>query len=250
MGYDSLRVELRYRHIWQTKWAAQANGGDESQQQQQQQQQPGGGRGGRRATSLNRNVHYEGDTPGPGMPDPDDPSQQPANYNATSGGPGAGPGAAGGGPGSRGRHKSYRHYRSAEAFMEEDRDMRIVVRGGVYEVDLAEWKCHSIYWPGEAFDILRGTWFQEFSWQPLNCEDADRIEQEHLNRFRGHKMADYVWDAASGTRLEKQVRCCVFGFVCLFVCCGPPAPSQHNPVVLFAKNWMHFNRATQNSQQK
>ena len=24
MGYDSLRVELRYRHIWQTKWAAAA----------------------------------------------------------------------------------------------------------------------------------------------------------------------------------------------------------------------------------
>ena len=40
-------------------------------------------------------------------------------------------------------------FRSAETFMEEDRDMRIVVRGGVYEVDLAEWKCHSIYWPGE-----------------------------------------------------------------------------------------------------
>jgi hypothetical protein len=26
MGYDSLRIELRYRHIWQTKWAAEANG--------------------------------------------------------------------------------------------------------------------------------------------------------------------------------------------------------------------------------
>ena len=89
--------------------------------------------------------------------------------------------------------------------MEEDRDMRIVVRGGVYEVDLAEWKCHSIYWPGEAFDLQRGTWFQEFTWQPLQCEYADRIEQEHLNHFRGHKMADYVWDSANQTRLEKQV---------------------------------------------
>ena len=68
--------------------------------------------------------------------------------------------------------------------MEEDRDMRIVVRGGVYEVDLQEWKCHSLYWPGEAFDIQRGTWFQEITWQPLQCEYADRIEQEHLNHFR------------------------------------------------------------------
>ena len=89
--------------------------------------------------------------------------------------------------------------------MEEDRDMRIVVRGGVYEVDLAEWKCHSIYWPGEAFDIQRGTWFQEITWQPLQCEYADRIEQEHLNHFRGHKMADYVWDSVTQQRLEKQV---------------------------------------------
>ena len=38
--------------------------------------------------------------------------------------------------------------RSADNFSEDDRDMRIMVRGGVYEVDLAEWKCHSIYWPG------------------------------------------------------------------------------------------------------
>ena len=28
MGYDSLRIELRYRHIWQTKWSdADRNGG-------------------------------------------------------------------------------------------------------------------------------------------------------------------------------------------------------------------------------
>ena len=47
-----------------------------------------------------------------------------------------------------------------------------------------EWKCHSLYWPGEAFDIQRGTWFQEITWQPLQCEYADRIEQEHLNHFR------------------------------------------------------------------
>ncbi len=108
--------------------------------------------------------------------------------------------------------------------MEEDRDMRIVVRGGVYEVDLAEWKCRSIYWPGEAFDIQRGTWFQEITWQPLQCEYADRIEQEHLNHFRGHKMADYVWDSATQQRLEKQVdqlwcRCSTSTkrFVCMLI---------------------------------
>ncbi len=41
-------------------------------------------------------------------------------------------------------------YRSSDNFAEDqDRDMHVVVRGGVYEVDLGEWKCHSIYWPGE-----------------------------------------------------------------------------------------------------
>ena len=107
--------------------------------------------------------------------------------------------------------------------MEEDRDMRIVVRGGVYEVDLAEWKCHSIYWPGEAFDLQRGTWFQEITWQPLQCEYADRIEQEHLNHFRGHKMADYVWDSATQSRLERQVRVhlsCIIRLLFLNIYCA------------------------------
>ena len=75
----------------------------------------------------------------------------------------------------------------------------------VYILCLQEWKCHSLYWPGEAFDIQRGTWFQEITWQPLQCEYADRIEQEHLNHFRGHKMADYVWDSVTQQRLERQV---------------------------------------------
>ncbi len=42
-------------------------------------------------------------------------------------------------------------------------------------------------------------------WQPVQCEYADRVEQEHLQRFLGHKMADYVWDTKTSTRLEKQV---------------------------------------------
>ena len=42
-------------------------------------------------------------------------------------------------------------------------------------------------------------------WQPVQCEYADRVEQEHLQRFLSHKMADYVWDATTSTRLEKQV---------------------------------------------
>jgi hypothetical protein len=68
MGYDSLRIELRYRHIWQTKWS------EADRRTNTYEGSPGispggggvggvGGRGGgsrgRRARSLNRNVHYE-----------------------------------------------------------------------------------------------------------------------------------------------------------------------------------------------
>ena len=104
MGYDSLRIELRYRHIWQTKWAAAANneaaaGASDPTGASQNQRS-------RRSTSLNRNVHYENE-PDPGVETPvgNKPpptatgSNQPANY---------GPSSA---SGSRGRHKSYRHYR-------------------------------------------------------------------------------------------------------------------------------------------
>ena len=87
----------------------------------------------------------------------------------------------------------------------DERDFFIVVRGGIYEVDLQEWKCNSIYWPSQGLEIMRGTWFHDQSWQPVDCEHADRIEGEHIKRFLGHKMADYVWDARTSMRKEIQV---------------------------------------------
>ena len=220
MGYDSLRIELRYRHIWQTKWSdvdrrtntmdnlnSNASGGAGGVKRGMAP-----GPRGRRARSLNRNVHYDRTTAGNNGYDEefdDDLDQQPpspAYYSSSSPRSSMRGGSRGGGRGGGG---GGRHYRSADNFMEggigDDRDMHIVVRGGVYEVDLAEWKCYSLYWPGEAFDIMRGTWFYEHTWQPVQCEYADKIEQEHLNRFLGHKMADYVWDSSTSQRLEKQV---------------------------------------------
>ena len=73
-------------------------------------------------------------------------------------------------------------------------------------MDLQEWKCNSIYWPSVGLEIMRGTWFHDTSWQPVDCEHADRIEGEHIKRFLGHKMADYVWDARTSTRKEVMVR--------------------------------------------
>ena len=101
--------------------------------------------------------------------------------------------------------QSKRHFRSEELIGDE-RDFFIVVRGGIYEVDLQEWKCNSIYWPSPGLEIMRGTWFHDTSWQPVECEHADRIEAEHIKRFLGHKMADYVWDARTSMRKEIQVK--------------------------------------------
>lgn len=78
MGYDSLRIELRYRHIWQTKWAAAATSDD------QPVQQPSSQKRGPRSTSLNRTVHYETE-PDPGVDSPDGtapPIGLPANNRA------------------------------------------------------------------------------------------------------------------------------------------------------------------------
>ena len=111
MGYDSLRIELRYRHIWQTKWAAAANNTEDpaaaaaaaaaAGNGTQNQNAAGGAGRSRRSTSLNRNVHYETE-PDPGVDTPvgnkAPPTGQPANYG-------------GGTTATRGRHKSYRHYR-------------------------------------------------------------------------------------------------------------------------------------------
>ena len=80
-----------------------------------------------------------------------------------------------------------------------------MVRGGIYEVDLNEWKCNSVYWPGPGLEIMRGTWFHDTSWQPVDCEHADRIEAEHIKRFMGHKMADYIWDPTNQCRRDVMV---------------------------------------------
>ncbi|KAG8240300.1 hypothetical protein J437_LFUL014350, partial [Ladona fulva] len=70
----------------------------------------------------------------------------------------------------------------------------IGVRGGMYEVDLDLWKCASIYWPGEECAVMRGTWFYDGSWQPLESPYCDTLESEHLNLFYGDKLVDSARD--------------------------------------------------------
>ena len=120
MGYDSLRIELRYRHIWQTKWAAAATtedgstaaggaggsaAGSNTTSNLQPPQQSSQSRG-RRSTSLNRNVHYETELD-PGVDSPIG-NKQPPTSSAT----GHPANSASSGSATRGRNRnSYRHYK-------------------------------------------------------------------------------------------------------------------------------------------
>ncbi len=38
--------------------------------------------------------------------------------------------------------------------------------------------------------ILRGAWFLENSWQPLEEKFSDQIERDHLQKFEDHKLED------------------------------------------------------------
>lgn len=61
---------------------------------------------------------------------------------------------------------------------------RVVVRGGMYDVELDNMRCVSIYWPGEEWEIMRGTWFYDGSWIPLEPEHSQAIEETHLTLFQ------------------------------------------------------------------
>ncbi|ESO83548.1 hypothetical protein LOTGIDRAFT_133288 [Lottia gigantea] len=74
----------------------------------------------------------------------------------------------------------------------EDIDVkeRILVRGGLYEVDVDSKQCFPIYWSGDVSTILRGTWFHDSTWQPLEEDYANQLETEHLANFIGQRLED------------------------------------------------------------
>lgn len=71
-------------------------------------------------------------------------------------------------------------------------DVRLVVRGGLYEADLESRCCNSIFWTGERSVILRGTWFYDGTWQPLEDQFAEVVEDEHMKTFRRRTSADVI----------------------------------------------------------
>ncbi|XP_053344667.1 phospholipase DDHD1b [Clarias gariepinus] len=67
----------------------------------------------------------------------------------------------------------------------------VCVRGGLYEVDVKEKECYPVYWnQQERIPVMRAQWFTDGTWLPLDEEDGDLIELEHLAKFRGHRLED------------------------------------------------------------
>ncbi|GAA6213383.1 phospholipase DDHD1-like [Lates japonicus] len=67
----------------------------------------------------------------------------------------------------------------------------VCVRGGLYEVDIKERECYPVYWKQQDhIAVMRGQWFIDSTWLPLEEEESDLIEQEHLSHFRGQQMQD------------------------------------------------------------
>uniref|UniRef100_A0A8C2NLK8 DDHD domain-containing protein n=1 Tax=Capra hircus TaxID=9925 RepID=A0A8C2NLK8_CAPHI len=68
---------------------------------------------------------------------------------------------------------------------------RVCVRGGLYEVDVTQGECYPVYWnQSDKIPVMRGQWFIDGTWQPLEEEESNLIEQEHLSRFRGQQMQE------------------------------------------------------------
>ncbi|XP_015997639.1 phospholipase DDHD1 isoform X3 [Rousettus aegyptiacus] len=68
---------------------------------------------------------------------------------------------------------------------------RVCVRGGLYEVDVTQGECYPVYWnQADKIPVMRGQWFIDGTWQPLEEEESNLIEQEHLKCFRGQQMQE------------------------------------------------------------
>ncbi|KAJ8290252.1 hypothetical protein GJAV_G00010520 [Gymnothorax javanicus] len=67
----------------------------------------------------------------------------------------------------------------------------VCVRGGLYEVDVKEKESYPVYWnQQDRIPVMRGQWFIDGTWLPLEEDESDLIEMEHLACFRGQQMQD------------------------------------------------------------
>ncbi|XP_026856632.2 phospholipase DDHD1b isoform X2 [Electrophorus electricus] len=81
----------------------------------------------------------------------------------------------------------------------------VCVRGGLYEVDVKEKECYPVYWnQQDGIPVMRGQWFTDGTWLPLEEEDSDLIELEHLACFRGHQIEDSFETEAAIPAVESK----------------------------------------------
>lgn len=67
----------------------------------------------------------------------------------------------------------------------------VCVRGGLYEVDVRNKECSPVYWnQQDLIPVMRGQWFTDGTWTPVEEDESDLIEKEHLACFRGQQIQD------------------------------------------------------------
>uniref|UniRef100_A0A8C1WRM5 DDHD domain containing 1a n=1 Tax=Cyprinus carpio TaxID=7962 RepID=A0A8C1WRM5_CYPCA len=67
----------------------------------------------------------------------------------------------------------------------------VCVRGGLYEVDVRNKECYPVYWnQQDRIPVMRGQWFIDGTWTPVEEDESDLIEKEHLACFRGQQIQD------------------------------------------------------------
>ncbi|XP_058605506.1 phospholipase DDHD1 isoform X2 [Onychostoma macrolepis] len=67
----------------------------------------------------------------------------------------------------------------------------VCVRGGLYEVDVRNKECYPVYWnQQDRIPVMRGQWFIDGTWMPVEEDESDLIEKEHLVCFRGQQIQD------------------------------------------------------------
>ncbi|KAK7142911.1 hypothetical protein R3I94_012297 [Phoxinus phoxinus] len=77
----------------------------------------------------------------------------------------------------------------------------VCVRGGLYEVDVRNKECYPVYWnQQDCIPVMRGQWFIDGTWTPVEEDESELIEKEHLTCFRGQQVQDaFETDALAHT---------------------------------------------------
>lgn len=79
---------------------------------------------------------------------------------------------------------------------------KVVIRGGLFEVDVKAKHCYPIYWsfndPDAREQLVRGTWFFN-DWMPLSSKKAETIEREHLARWKGLDINEVEYSSTKNT---------------------------------------------------